>query len=97
VRLGGEGLSLRCLSRRSVSTLATAANAATRPGERGGSGDVGGASFVILSEVRVFPDGRAGAIVIFDGELVYLTFVRAGDRWLIDAWDEGDPVATPAA
>jgi hypothetical protein len=48
-------------------------------------------------DVLSFSDGRAGATVNFDGELVFLTFVQQGDRWLIDAWQEPAPVATPAA
>lgn len=43
---------------------------------------------IAVEEVVIYPDGRAGAIVNFDGEIAYLTFVHDGDRWLIDAWDD---------
>lgn len=51
-----------------------------------------------IDDVVVFPDGRAGAIVNANGEIVSLTFVQdpVSGRWLIDAWDEREPgTATP--
>ena len=47
----------------------------------------GGDYEVLVADVRVFPDGRAGA-AISGSEVAYLTLVRAGDRWLIDAFDD---------
>lgn len=60
---------------------------------------LGGDYEVVVGEVRSFPDGRVGA-AIGGSDIAYLTFVRSGDRWLIDAFDdqpqiEGEVSGTP--
>lgn len=41
-----------------------------------------------IADIRVFPDGRAGARVSLDGELAYLTLVEEADGWRIAAFDD---------
>jgi len=64
--------------------------------------DVGhGPGLVNVEGIKVFPDGRAGARVVIDGEAAYLTFVMENGNWQIDVWDDSDsrrpPDATPAS
>jgi hypothetical protein len=70
-------------------------------------------ALVAIGEVRLLADGRAGAVVTVDDPNAatgpsttssFLVFVRAGDRWLLDAAIEdvaadaaGTPGATPGA
>ncbi len=65
--------------------------------------DFGEAPRVIatVEDIMRFPDGRAGARTVIDGEAAYLTFVMQDGQWKIDAWDDSDsrypPEATPAS
>ncbi|HET8522030.1 MAG TPA: hypothetical protein VFL82_02280, partial [Thermomicrobiales bacterium] len=68
--------------------LATEADNAPAPNTTGTSTAGQHGITVAIDDILTFPNGRAGAMVNFDGELAYLTFVHQGDRWLIDAWDD---------
>ncbi|HET8521661.1 MAG TPA: hypothetical protein VFL82_00415 [Thermomicrobiales bacterium] len=68
--------------------LAAEADSTPAPNITGASMDRQRGMTIAIGDVLSFPDGRVGAMVNFDGELAYLTFVHQGDRWLIDAWDD---------
>jgi len=66
-------------------------------------------ALLAIHDARLLVDGRAGAVVVVDDPTAasgpritadFLVFVRAGDRWLLDATIEGmaiAPAGTPAA
>lgn len=62
--------------------------------------DVGQGSSTLVSfgDLRLFPDGRAGARTVIDGQPAYLTFVLEDGQWKIDVWDDSgsEPGSTPA-
>ena len=41
-----------------------------------------------VEDIVLFPDGRAGARAVIDGEATYLTFVQEDGVWKIDVWDD---------
>jgi hypothetical protein len=43
---------------------------------------------LVIADIRVFPDGRAGARVSFGGELAYVTLAEEADGWRIAAFDD---------
>ncbi|MBA2470407.1 MAG: hypothetical protein H0V37_13465 [Chloroflexia bacterium] len=53
-----------------------------------------------VEEIVLFPDGRAGARTVIDGQPAYLTFVLEDGQWKIDVWDDSGsgllPGGTPA-
>lgn len=51
---------------------------------------------LVIDQVSIFPDGRAGAWVSANAEIAYVTFVYEGGQWLIDFWDDSQLIATPA-
>ncbi len=54
-----------------------------------------------VEEIEIFPDGRAGARTVIDGQPAYLTFMMEGGQWTIDVWDDSGsgllPGGTPEA
>ncbi len=56
---------------------------------------------VSFEDLRLFPDVRAGARSVIDGEAAYLTFVYEDRMWKIDVWDDSNgrrvPLATPVS
>ncbi len=53
-----------------------------------------------VEEIVLFPDGRAGAWTVIDGQPAYLTFILEDGQWKIDVWDDSGsgllPGGTPA-
>jgi hypothetical protein len=51
----------------------------------------------VIWDIRQLEDGRVTARLDFNEELILMTFVREGDRWLISVFNDQVNVGTPPA